>query len=127
MSERVLASRSRLAPVLPVILAFLTVLGHHCVAPIDAEGVDHHQPAHHAEHDHGAAHGHGATGDGGDAHPSDCHVMATKAPAAAPAVTAVGHLGLPAVVSARTTREPSPAPSAPDRPPRYILHAALLI
>lgn len=105
-----------------IVLAVFVMLGHHCVIPLPAaaaEATAHGDPTHDRAHD----------GPGSDdaAHPSGCHVVATKATSAAPAATSVARVDLPRVPHVR----PAPALEAHfiwlGRPPRYILHAALLI
>ena len=106
-----------------VVLALLAMLGQHCVVPLGVEVASgaHEHPA------RDAAHGHGTTDDGDAAHLSACHVVVMQTPTAAPAVAAVARAGLAEVRHAQAPRDLPPVPIEPERPPRYILHAALLI
>jgi hypothetical protein len=116
--------QSRSATVLLVVLALLAMLGQHCVVPLGVEvaaGGAHEHPA------RDAAHGHGTTDDGAAAHLSACHVVVMQTPTATPSVAAVARAGLAEVLHAQAPRDLPPVPIEPERPPRYILHAALLI
>src|SRR5262245_27239414 len=119
---------SRGAPVLLVVLAIVAMLGHHCVMPLGAEAAARHMHdstahdgGHSTAHDggHNTAHDGGHGHDGGDSshavHPSDCHVMATKAPMAAPGLVVVARSGFDGLVRADDGRaQRAPVLRAPD-------------
>jgi hypothetical protein len=98
-----------------IVLALLLVGGHDCVLPLPAgaEPAGHH---HHGDSDH----------DTGAVHAADCEAVGLKASAPySPSAAGTLTVFVRATADRPSISQPDRVPF--DRPPRFLLHAALLI
>ncbi len=108
-----------------VAAAWLSIAAHGCI--LDGSWLAEAGTAHH--HSEGTAHHPDADGGEPDSvEAADCDTVAVKPPVTAPIAPAfVGALHARAVLSLDQGPAVPPDRPAPERPPRFLLHAALLI